>query len=94
MARAPAPRLVVTDIDLGAGRSGLELADWLHERWPELNVIFASGCLDQLQGRALDPREACLAKPFRFSKLIELVRILMPPSAAAKELGPDSTPLL
>jgi DNA-binding response OmpR family regulator len=86
MARAPAPQLVVTDIDLGAGRSGLEFADWLHERWPELNVIFATGRLDRLEGRVLDPREACLAKPFRFSKLIELVRSFARSPAAAKEL--------
>lgn len=74
MVGAPAPHLVVTDIDLGEGRSGLELADWLHARWPELNVIFASGRLDRLKGRAPDPREACLAKPFRLRNLIELVR--------------------
>ncbi len=78
---APAPQLVVTDIDLGDGRSGLELADWLHARWPELNVIFASGRLDRMQGRAHDPRESCLAKPFRLGKLIELVRSVTPAEA-------------
>ncbi len=80
---SPAPQLVVTDIDLGKGRSGIELADWLHARWPELNIIFASGRLDQMEGRAPDPRETCLAKPFRLGKLIELVRSVAPPSAAA-----------
>jgi DNA-binding NtrC family response regulator len=75
---APAPHLVVTDIDLGDGRSGLELADWLHARWPELNVIFASGRLDRMEGRAHHPRETCLAKPFRLGKLIELVRSVAP----------------
>lgn len=73
-----APQLVVTDIDLGAGRSGLEFADWLHERWPELNVIFASGRLDRLDGRAPDPRETCLAKPFRLSLLVQHVRRFVP----------------
>ena len=78
-----APMLVVTDIDLGAGRSGLEFADWLHERWPKLKVIFASGRLDRVEGRASDPRETCLAKPFRLRKLIELVRNFAPPSTMA-----------
>ena len=80
LAGGPTPLLAVTDIDLGAGRSGLELADWLHERWPELNVIFASGRLDRLKGRPFDPRETCLAKPFRLGKLVELVRSFVPPA--------------
>jgi DNA-binding response OmpR family regulator len=78
---ACAPQIVVTYVDLGAGRSGLEFADWLHERWPELHVIFASGRLDRLKDRARDPREFCLAKPFRFRKLIELIHSVVPPSA-------------
>lgn len=82
MAGAPAPHLVVTDIDLGKGRSGLDLADWLHARWPDLNVIFASGRLDRLKDRAPDPRETSLAKPFRLRSLIELVRSSAPPSTA------------
>ncbi len=79
---APAPRLVVTDIDLGKGRSGIELADWLHARWPELDIIFASGRLDQMVGRTPHPHETCLAKPFRLGKLIEIVRSVVPPSVA------------
>lgn len=73
LASGPAPSLAVTDIDLGAGRSGLEFADWPHERWPELNVIFANGRPDWLNGRAFDPRESCLSSPFSLSKLVELV---------------------
>lgn len=79
MAGASAPLVVVTDIDLGAGRSGLEFADWLHACWPELHVIFASARLDRLEDRARDPRESYLAKPFRPCKLIELVRRLGSP---------------
>ncbi len=81
MTGACTPHVVVTDIDLGAGRSGLEFADWVHERWPELHVIFASGRLDRMKDRARDPRETCLAKPFRLRKLIELIRGVVPPSA-------------
>ena len=57
---------------------GIELADWVHERWPELPVIFASGQGDRLEGRAFDPHEARLVKPFRSRKLIELVRSFVP----------------
>lgn len=80
------PSLVVTDVDLGAGRSGVEFADWLHERWPELRVIFASGCLERLASRARDPRETHLAKPFSTRSLIDLVRRFVP--ASAEEDGP------
>ena len=83
LAVRPAPRLAVTDIDLGPGRSGIELADWLHERWPELPVIFASGRLDRLNGRTRDPREIQLAKPFRLRRLLELVRDAVPLCAPA-----------
>ena len=72
LASGPAPSLAVTDIDLGAGRSGLKFADWLHERWPKLNVIFASGRLDRLNSHAFDQRESCLGKPFILAKLVEL----------------------
>lgn len=86
LAGAPAPSLAVTDIDLGAGRSGLEFADWLHERWPGLNVIFVSGRLDRLNGRAYDARETALAKPFRLGQLVERVRGFVPTSAMAGRL--------
>ena len=68
------PPLVITDIDLGAGRSGIDLANWLRDRWPELGVIFVTGRLDRLRGRPTHPREACLAKPFRLAPLVALVR--------------------
>ena len=80
-----APQIVVTDIDLGAGQSGLELADWLHARWPNLSVIFASGQLDRLQGRTPDSRETYLAKPFRLGKLMELVHNIASPSTTRSD---------
>lgn len=83
LAISPAPALAITDIDLGAGRSGIEFSDWPHGRWPELHVIFASGRLDRLESRAFDPREAYLAKPFTLRKLIELIRDVVPSSAPA-----------
>lgn len=89
---APMPSLVVTDIDLGTGCSGLELADWLHARWPDLNVVFASGRLDQLEDRPLDARETCLGKPFRLSALAKIVRRLASSAsmASSSEIGVSS----
>ncbi len=78
------PPLVITDIDLGAGCSGIELADWLHEGWPDLGVIFVTGRLERLRGRSPDPREACLAKPFRLSQLVDLVHRFVPLPATAR----------
>jgi len=89
MAGGLGPPVVITDIDLGAGRSGIELADWVHEGWPELGVIFVTGRVDRLRGRSPDPREVCLAKPFRLSQLVELVRRFVSPPAAASRPSQD-----
>lgn len=86
---APMPSLVVTDIDLGSGCSGVDLADWLHVRWPKLNVVFASGRLDRLEGRPLDARETCLGKPFRISTLARIVRGLASPTSPVSNSGAE-----
>lgn len=66
--------VMVTDVDLGAGPSGPELADWLHGQRPDLAIIFITGRMASLAGRQHDPREAMLPKPFEGSALSELVR--------------------
>ncbi len=70
--------LVLTDVSMGPGLSGWDLADLVHERWPHVPVILASGW-----GAQIDPTEAAergiagvLAKPFRISELRELVASL------------------
>lgn len=70
--------VVVTDVDLGAGPSGTELADWLRGQRPELAIIFITGRTASLAGRRLDLREAILPKPFEGSELSELVRKMIP----------------
>jgi DNA-binding response OmpR family regulator len=79
----PVPPLVVTDIDLGAGRSGIELADALRERWPEVAVIFVTGRLDRLDGRCSSPREAALGKPFRLPQLVAIAQNFLPAKASS-----------
>lgn len=69
--------VVVTDVDLGAGPSGTELADQLRRQRPELAIIFITGRTASLAGRRLDLREAILPKPFEGSELSELVRKML-----------------
>ena len=70
--------VMVTDVDLGAGPSGPELADWLHGQRPDLSIIFITGRTASLAGRRRDDREAMLPKPFEGSALSELVRKMIP----------------
>ncbi len=70
--------VMVTDVDLGAGPSGPELADWLHGQRPELAIIFITGRTASLAGRQRDVREAMLPKPFEGSALSDLVRKMLP----------------
>lgn len=70
--------VMVTDVDLGAGPSGPELADWLHGQRPDLAIIFITGRVASLAGRRRDVREAMLPKPFEGSALSQLVRKMIP----------------
>lgn len=74
--------VMVTDVDLGAGVSGLELADRLRARRPDLVIVFITGRVASLRGRMLGPREAVLPKPFEAGDLAELVRRLAATPAA------------
>ena len=61
--------VVVTDINLGAGLDGMQLADRLHERWPALGVVFVSGRMGQTGCRTPHPAERFLSKPFSLGDL-------------------------
>ncbi len=60
---------VVTDINLGSGLDGMQLADRLHERWPGLGVVFVSGRIGQTGCRRPHPAERYLSKPFSLGDL-------------------------
>lgn len=70
--------VIVTDVDLGVGPSGMELADQLRKLRPDLAIIFITGRTASLAGRPLDLREAILSKPFEGSALSHLVRQMIP----------------
>jgi CheY-like chemotaxis protein len=64
--------VVVSDMGMGAGMNGWELAKAVKSRWPGLRFLLATGW-----GAALDPAEArtrgvdvVLSKPFRTDDLI------------------------
>jgi signal transduction histidine kinase/CheY-like chemotaxis protein len=72
--------LLLSDISMGPGMSGWELADRVRERWPGTAVVLASGW-----GAQIDPEEArargvvgVLWKPFRAVELRRLVASLAP----------------
>jgi CheY-like chemotaxis protein len=68
--------LLLTDIALSDGMSGSELAQQLRSDAPNLRVIFSSGLTAGVPGTQLahvDERQF-LAKPYRPSKLLEIVR--------------------
>ena len=73
-------RLIVTDVDLGPGPSGADLADQLHAVLPELGVIFITGRTASLKGRSLKAREALLPKPFESAALSRLVKLMAAPA--------------
>ena len=66
--------LIVTDVDLGAGPSGADLADMLRRLRPDMKIIFITGRLSSLADRHADHREAILPKPFASEALSRLVR--------------------
>lgn len=70
--------MVITDIDLGPGISGLELADRLRACRPGLPVVFITGRVASLCGRVLGPCEAVLLKPFEGDALMRLLEGLGP----------------
>ena len=87
--------LLCLDVHLG-GDDGLDLLEFVRERWPQLPVIVMTG-QDSLRNRnraeALDA-QAFLAKPFALSRLRELVRCLLDdPAATAAQASTPGRPL-
>ncbi len=68
------PDVLVTDLNLGAGMSGFQLATEARRRWPRLPVVFMSGRPWLMNDRAMDEREAFLPKPFQVRALLGGIR--------------------
>jgi CheY-like chemotaxis protein len=62
-------RALVTDVELGEGPSGLELAQYAKRKFPDLNVVIVSG-----RDPAYVPLNTCfLMKPYRAQELLDAV---------------------
>jgi len=66
--------VLVTDVDLGAGASGVQLADTLRAIQPDIGIVFITGRPASIGHRPGNPHEAVLSKPFQGSDLARLVR--------------------
>ena len=73
--------VIVSDMGMGAGMNGWELAEAVKRRWPKVRFLLATGW-----GAAIDPGEAqsrgveaVLSKPYH---PVDLLRALAPPAAA------------
>lgn len=71
------PMILITDLTL-PGDGGWSLAQWAWERFPNLPVVFMSGCIDEFVVRsALGHRHtAFLQKPFSLDALVENLKSL------------------
>ena len=71
------PEVLVTDVELGTGMSGLALAEEVQRRWPEAGVVIMTGTPSSVGHRCFGQRERFLAKPFGSARLVSAVRELM-----------------
>jgi CheY-like chemotaxis protein len=66
--RITCPAVLVSDIGLGDGMSGLELADTVHHLWPLMGTLLVSGGDGPPPGQGT--HEEFLAKPFSTAQLL------------------------
>ncbi|ANG62958.1 hypothetical protein A8C75_11000 [Marinobacterium aestuarii] len=71
----PLPDLVLSDINLGTGQTGIQLRQTLQQQWPGLPCILASGLpRDQLSKRyGLAAHSSFIAKPYRLDSLARAI---------------------
>lgn len=68
------PDVLVTDIDLGPGLDGVDLAEMAQARHPDVGIVFISGEPHDAHGHRLGRHERFLQKPFRTSDLAAAIR--------------------
>lgn len=74
----PRPAMLITDVDLGPGANGLQLADHMKIRFPHVPIILISGQWDEdIQNPGI-PEAVVLRKPFRVQELLTLVAQYLP----------------
>jgi CheY-like chemotaxis protein len=71
------PHLLVTDVSLGGGMTGIELARRARRILPDLKVLFFSGYAGSTGSEALPAGAAFLQKPFRAVHFLEKLRSIL-----------------
>jgi DNA-binding response OmpR family regulator len=68
------PDVLVTDVDLGPGINGFDLAEIARSRHPDVEVILISGLPPEAGGHALRRHERFFRKPFAPAELAAAIR--------------------
>ncbi|HET8997224.1 MAG TPA: response regulator [Acetobacteraceae bacterium] len=73
----PNIQLVLTDIQMPGGQSGIDLARYVQQTYPAVPILLVSGYFDQTA-----PEEfPLIRKPFGLQKLLSVVQMLLSNSA-------------
>ena len=67
------PDVVVTDVNLGPGLTGLQFGAELRRRQPTVGIVYVSGVSDHLADRVFETPDRFLAKPFRVKDLLQAI---------------------
>jgi CheY-like chemotaxis protein len=65
--------IVLTDIEMPGPVDGFELADCVHEYWPQVRVVFLSGRIDSYD-RWINAEDGLLCKPVFPEQITETLR--------------------
>ena len=68
--------LMLTDVQMPGSMNGLELAHAVHERWPPIKIILASGQL-KLSGNEIPLDSRFFGKPLQSAELIAEMREML-----------------
>ncbi len=75
--------ILLSDVEMPPGLNGYELARYIHERWPTVEIVVMSGREWPREGD-LPPGAAFLAKPCPSETLVSLVRSAAERAQAAR----------
>ena len=82
--------VLISDVGMGTGMNGWDLADQVRQRWPELPIVLATGWgggIDESDARARG-MDSILSKPYR---MIDLRRVIEAASAGKERGAADPT---
>ena len=68
--------LMLTDVQMPGSMNGLQLAHAVHERWPPIRIILASGQL-KLSGGEIPQNSRFFAKPLQSGEIIAEMRKML-----------------